>query len=302
MEHYQVRGFQETDLSRFSSINAQGEAGDLSSRYSFIPTSRVVSVFEKHGFLPVFASEVQAKKDEHIGFQKHLIRFRQPNALPMLNECFPEIILTNSHNGLSSFKLMSGLYRLVCYNGLIAAEGEQDKLTIRHTGYTDEQVSMAIEYLMGFLPGISEKVREFKEIEMTPDEQGVYVDAALTVRYDQEVLQAKRFDAKEILRPIRREDQAITLWNTFNIIQEKFIKGRGIHTVNKADELEAERLMKTDPRYARFNYRPRVKRTKTRGINAISENVRINQALWVLTERMAELKKGHGQMSEMVAA
>lgn len=292
MEHYQVKGFQEIDLSRFSSINAQGEAGDLSSRYSFIPTSRVVSVFEKHGFLPVHASEVRAKKDEHIGFQKHLIRFRQPNALPMLNECFPEIVLTNSHNGLSSFKLMSGLHRLVCYNGLVTAEGEQDKLTIRHTGYTDEQVSMAIEYLMGFLPGISEKVREFKEIEMTPDEQGVFVDAALTVRYDQEVLEAKKFDTREILRPIRREDQAITLWNTFNIVQEKFIKGRGIHTVNKADELEAERLMKTDPRYARFNYRPRVKRTKSRGINAISENVRINQALWMLTERMADLKKG----------
>jgi hypothetical protein len=291
MEHYQVRGFEPIDLSRFASINAEGEAGDLSKRYSFIPTSRVVSVFEKHGFFPVTASEVRAK-DTHIGFQKHLIRFRQPKTSPILNEVFPEIVLTNSHNGLSSFCLMSGLFRLACYNGLVTPIGEKDNLTIRHSGFTEDQVSLAIDYLMSLLPNLKDKVQEFQAIEMTPDEQGVFVQAALAVRYDQETLDRKQFNISEILRPIRREDQALTLWNTFNVVQEKVIKGRGIRTADKNDIIEAERIAREDPRYARFGYKPRIKTTKSRGVNAISENVRINRALWMLTEKMADLKKG----------
>lgn len=292
-KQHQVKGFQPVELSKFSSINAQGEAQDLSNRYSFIPTSRVVSVFEKHGFLPVCASEVQARKDEHIGFQKHLIRFRQPNAMPMLDECFPEIVLTNSHNGLSSFRLMSGLFRLKCYNGLIAAEGETEKLTIRHTGYTDEQVSIAINYLMGFLPSLARKVEQFQSIDMTPDEQGIYVNAALSVRYDEQTLKEKRFNTAEILQPLRNEDSAPTLWNVFNRVQEKMIKGRGIRSVKVEDEQRAaERANQFEARYGIKPRRQFVKSTKSRGINAISENVRVNQALWILTEGMANLKKG----------
>lgn len=288
-----ARGFAPIALNHLRSINATGEAGDLSTRYSFIPTSRVIDVFRDHGFLPVAASEVSARKDEHVGFQKHLIRFRQSGAGLMVGDCFPEIVLTNSHNGLSSFRLMSGLFRLKCYNGLIAAEGEQEKLTIRHTGYTDDQVSAAITYLMTFLPSLDKKVETFRSIEMTPDEQGVYAQAALSVRYDEETLKAKRFNVAELLQPLRREDGEPTLWNTFNTIQEKMIKGRGLHS-SKVEDINraAER---TNEFEARYGYRPRynrVKQTKARGINAISENVRINTALWILMEKMSELKKG----------
>ena len=65
--------------------------------------------------------------------------------------------------------LLPALLRLACYNGLITSAGDLDKLTIRHKGYTDEKVSMAIDYLMGFLPMLADKVREFKEIEMTTE-------------------------------------------------------------------------------------------------------------------------------------
>lgn len=297
-----LRKFQPIDLSGFKAINAQGEAEDLSSRYSFIPTTRVISVFADHGFYPVEAREVRAREG-HQGFQKHLIKFRQPNANPILNECFAEIALTNSHNGLSSYILLAAMHRIACYNGLITSAGDIGKLTIRHTGYTDEKVSEAIQYITSFLPMLADKVQQFKSIEMTPNEQGVFVEAALAVRYDAETLKERKFDIPAILTPIRREDQARNLWTTYNIVQEKIIKGRGI-TSAKVEDIEKTEQRRADYEQ-RHGYRPRwmkAKTTKNRGINAISENVRINQGLWILTEKMAEIKKGACQISEMMAA
>jgi hypothetical protein len=35
---------------------------------------------------------------------------------------FPQILLTNSHDGKNAFQFQAGLYRLVCSNGLVIAD------------------------------------------------------------------------------------------------------------------------------------------------------------------------------------
>src|SRR5206468_11384280 len=46
----------------------------VSSRYSFVPTARLVSRFREEGWAPVAAVERRIKLEERRGFQKHLIR------------------------------------------------------------------------------------------------------------------------------------------------------------------------------------------------------------------------------------
>lgn len=149
----------QVDLSRFASIQANHERETLSKKYSFIPTTRVMSAFADKGWYPVKAQEVRAK-EERIGFQKHLIRFRREGSAPVLREIHPEIVLTNSHDGLASFKVMAGLFRLVCSNGLVVSEGGFNSISIRHMGYTDQEVHRAIEQVSDTVPAIVTRSRK----------------------------------------------------------------------------------------------------------------------------------------------
>jgi len=213
------------DLSRFQSINAQNEMDTLSKKYSFIPTTTVINAFSQKGWMPVKAQEVRCLKEERKGFQKHLIRFRRENSMPVLNEVHPEIVLTNSHDGLASFQIMAGLFRLVCLNGLVVADSTFSKHSIRHMGYTDQAVHLAIEHVSDSIPMITNKVKDFQEIELTQDEKGIFAQAALAVKYGEDALTEREFDIDRLISPVRRADTAPTLWAEFNTVQEKFIRG-----------------------------------------------------------------------------
>lgn len=265
---------QALDLNRFSSIQAVAERETLSKKYSFIPTTKVIRAFEQKGWLPVKASEVRAK-EERKGFQKHLIRFRHQNSEVLLNEIHPEIVLTNSHDGLASFKIMAGMFRLVCLNGLIISDATFSNISIRHMGYTDHAVHQAIEQISDSIPGIAKNVKEFQEIELTPDEQGIFAQAALAVKYS--TVEEREFDILRLLAPVRRVDDNPTLWSTFNTVQEKLIKGG---------------RYEKKPIYTNMPGLKNITKTgRARAVNSITEDVRINKGLWLLTEKMAELKR-----------
>lgn len=110
---------QTIELSKFRSITAEGQRNGLSEKYCFVPTTKVIDVLAKNGWMPVKASEVHAR-GERIGFQKHLIRFRKSNqGIIKKDDIFPEIVLFNSHDGSASFQISAGLFRMICSNGLI---------------------------------------------------------------------------------------------------------------------------------------------------------------------------------------
>jgi len=260
-------------IDRFSSITKSGSAERTSDKYSFIPTSRVISVLEKHNWYPVLAGEMKCRDEKRRGFQKHIVKFRN-NSVTMNNQdkMQPEIILTNSHDGFASFCIQSGLYRFVCGNGLIVADSTFSKHSIRHRGYTDQAVSLAIDEICDSVPLIGSKVNDFQTIELTKDEKGIFAMAALTAKYGEEALAERDFDVDLLLEPTRRADKAPVLWDTFNTVQEKLLKG------GRFEHKETG------------NYYRRKTVVKSRGVNSIPENIRINKALWLLTEKMAELK------------
>ena len=53
---------------------------------------------------------------------------------------FPQVLLTNSHDGKNAFTFTAGLFRMVCANGLVVSTKEFENVKMRHMGYTFEDL------------------------------------------------------------------------------------------------------------------------------------------------------------------
>jgi Domain of unknown function (DUF932) len=238
----------------------------MSERYAFIPTIEVVDKMRSEGFVPVEAMQSRTRIAGKGDFTKHLIRFRdirrgeQP-ATMALGTIFPELVLTNSHDGASAYKLDSGLFRLVCTNGMVVGDGVVSHVNVRHTGNPDGVIDATYE-IVEQMPKVIESVESFSRLRLAPPEQAAFATAALALRYDE----AAPITPAAVISPRRSADAAPTLWNTFNVAQENLTQGGA--------------------RYRNANGR----RQRVRPVEGISENTRLNKALWMLAEEMRKLK------------
>ncbi|MBI4977970.1 MAG: DUF932 domain-containing protein [Spirochaetes bacterium] len=237
-------------------------------RYLFIPTSKVVQILETIGWLPVFADEKSVRNEQNQGYQKHVIRFRNFNESMRtrldVGDSLVEIVLTNSHDGLASFNFMAGLFRLVCGNGLIVANGMLNDLRVIHSSFNAANVIDVCAEIINEVPTMAGSINRMREIELTKPEQVAFATAAKSIRWNDEV----DVDVDGLIRPKRMEDDHNDIWHTFNTIQENIIRG-GIRTRNA-----------------------RLHRSHSREVKSVDENIRLNKALWILAERMVDIKTG----------
>lgn len=107
-----------------------------SSRYTYIPTSEVIAGLMREGFQPFKATQSRSRIEGKTEFTKHMIRFRHVDSITALKvgDSIPEVVLVNSHDGTSAYKLTAGLFRLVCSNGLMVADSTVGMLSIMHKG------------------------------------------------------------------------------------------------------------------------------------------------------------------------
>jgi hypothetical protein len=104
------------NLNRISLLNKTSAASTVSSRYSIVQTGDLVKRFTDAGYIIAKIQEQKyTKESKHVGYGKQLIRLRHPNFDLKIDGLFPEIVIQNSYNGLSSFKISLGVFRLVCY-------------------------------------------------------------------------------------------------------------------------------------------------------------------------------------------
>ena len=100
---------------------------------------------------------------------------------------------------------------------------------------------------------------------MSPPEQEVLAEAALEIRDS-----ALQVQPRALLAPRRWEDgqpdRPRDLWRTMNTVQENLMRG-GVPGHNEQGQ-----------------------RRRLRGVHSVTEDTKLNLALWVLTEKMAALK------------
>lgn len=252
-------------LEGLASVHQTHAAPRTSSRYKFIPTTRALDVLADYGWQPVEARQARTRIEENEGFQKHAIRLVNPmfNKQMVVGSTIPQIMLTNSHLGTSSFEISAALFEKVCANGLCVSKGSADTIRIMHFGFQDVDVAQAAERMLKQLPETMQRVDEFKNLILTQEERKAFAESAIELRFDGDKYAV---GADQLLRTFRAEEKNPTLWNTYNVVQEKIIKG-GV------------RQQRTDGSIV-----------KSREVKNINENIKLNRALWSLTEKMAELK------------
>ena len=274
------------------SIFAKAPCADVSERYNFIPTIDVVNGLRDAGWFPVQAQQTKVQKVGNIDKALHMVRFRNPDLqLVGADMIYPEVIMTNSHDRSAAFKFLTGLFRMVCSNGLITSDADFGSVTVRHNSKAiDESIAAAFQMLEN-VPQVVQEIDRFKQIELNPVQTDIFARSALDFQYGvhgqqiedkptviygnpRKAYQAKR-DGNEnvayipiapdaILIPKRREDSGKDLWTTYNVIQENLIKG-GRHGRSESG-----------------------RRSRTQGVTAINQDVKLNKALWSMASYMAD--------------
>ncbi|WP_025807854.1 DUF932 domain-containing protein [Pseudomonas chlororaphis] len=244
------------------SIFADAPHGSRSERYAYIPTSTVLTQLRKEGFEPFMVCQTRVRNEDRREFTKHLIRLRHANQINGAEA--NEVILLNSHDGTSSYQMLAGMFKFVCHNGLVCGDITAD-IRVPHKGdVTGQVIEGAYEVLQGF-EQVQASRDAMRAISLDSGEEAILARAALALKYDDPSRPAPVTEA-QVLASRRFEDRKSDLWSAFNRIQENMVKG-GLSARTANGRLQ-----------------------RTREVQGIDQNVRLNRALWMLAEGMRQLK------------
>lgn len=256
------------------SVFATEPYGKMSDKYRMVPTAKVVESLMDTGFQPMYAGQARTRIEGKAEFTRHVLRFRHKEFLDAGYgaDAVPELVLLNSHDGSSAYKLMLGMFRTVCANGMIVKSGSVTEMSVRHSGKPEmvgEVIDASYEVIKQ-APAAICQVAEWKGQMLTTQEQLVYAKAAYELRDTKLEVHPTRLLAprREADRPDSNGER--TLWNTFNVVQESLVRGGAFGQTTDAKGY--------------------TKMRRLRDVKSIETNRTLNRALWELTEGMAKLK------------
>lgn len=260
----------ETLKNTVPSIFTDEGATRTSAKYQHISTAKVIMGLMNEGFMPTWATQCKSRTTIKKAYTKHMLRFRHRDARPTSSGLYPEIVLINSHDGLSSYRLMAGVYRMVCANGLVAGNS-YNEIRIRHQGDVIGEVIEGTYRVIEDSKKMIESASHMSSMILSAPEKQLFADAAHTIRFDNNPI-GEGFESSKLLSARRYDEiNKNDLFTVFNVVQENIIKG-GIRG------------------YAKDNHGRPIKRIRTRAINSIDQNTALNRALWTLAEKMMQLR------------
>jgi hypothetical protein len=246
------------------SVFAREAHDSRSERYVYVPTIEIVEGLRREGWFPFFAVQAVPRDGSRHGHAKHMLRLRRDDGIGKPEAA--EVIIVNSHDGTSAYQMFAGVLRFVCTNSMIAGE-RFEEVRVPHKGGIQDQIVEGVYTVAQDFPRLIGATETMKDTRLSRDEQQVLAEASLVARYGEEESPVR---PDQIIAPRRREDAGQSLWQTFNVIQENLIRGG----------LDGRRQTSDG----------RIRRSTTRPINGIDQNVGLNRALWTLAEGMQRLK------------
>lgn len=247
-----------------------------SERFAHIPTHEMIDALAREGWAITGVRVGGSSDAEKRAFTKHMLRLRRVDQLKPreLNETLPEVVLKNGHDGTSQYHLMMGLFRLICMNGMVVADSVVGDVKVPHRGHALDKVIEGTYSVISHGEAVLNRVTELQQITLQPEEARAFASAALVARFEDEVPESLKADPTRILRAHRREDQRPDLWTVFNRAQENLIKG-GISFDAVREDAQGRQ------NHIRQTMRP---------VRSVDGDIKLNRALWTLTEEMAKLK------------
>jgi hypothetical protein len=215
----------------------------------------------KLGWEPVQAIGVKARKGGNSAIKKHLVKFRNEGVY-MADadgnvDSYIEVLLTNSHDGSSTFRFEAGIFRVVCSNGLVVKDNDLGTLKIRHQGYDFETLRSLINTMVEKLPDVVGRINTFSDTLLEEINIDDFALKAAQLRFGDEMI---NYNIQSLLEVTRNEDQGNNIWCVLNRLQEKLVNGG-------------------------FNYQNEKGKTrKARAIKNFTQNIEFNSKLWELAE------------------
>ena len=244
------------------SIFADAPHESRSQRYAYIPTAAVLTELRKEGFQPFMATQTRVRDEGKREHTKHMIRLRHASQINGAEA--NEIVLLNSHDGTSSYQMLAGMFRFVCSNGLVCGDTVAD-VRVPHKGDVAAQViEGAYEVLHGFQQA-QESRDAMRAVTLGGGEAEVFARAALALKYDDPDKPAP-ITERQVLAPRRLDDNRADLWSVFNRTQENLIRGGLLGRGGNG------------------------RRQRTRPVQGIDQDLRLNRALWLLADGLRQLK------------
>ena len=272
-----TRGMTEDEMRKIApSIFATEAHESRSDRFVPVPTIEVLRGLKKEGFDVVGVKQSNTRDEGKRNFTKHLIRLRRVDGEKYkVGDTVAEMLLKNANDGTCQYELMAGLFRILCLNSLVAQKAEIESIKVRHSGNHQETITKVIEGTFRVVDEAEialEAPKQWSRIDLNSDEKQIFAEAVHEIRFGEMEPGARpTIQPLQLLKPRRFDDHGDDLWRVFNVAQEHVIRG-GDHGLL-------------------INERGQRRRTSTRQVNGIDQDVRLNKALWSLAEKMAELKK-----------
>ena len=215
----------------------------LSEHYSFVPTMNVINDLRELGYEVVDATQVKARKKSTNGYQKHMITFEHPKYKVEGTEEYPQILLTNSHDGGNAFTLSAGIFRLVCSNGLVIKTEDYGSARLVHKGYSFEAVQKLVKEFEETISEVISKITAMKKVELTKEQQIEFAKKAALLRFTAKSYNEDNIsdvvNIDDLLNVDRKEDAGNGLYEVFNRVQESIVQGKYLYAasgkVNDAD-------------------------------------------------------------------
>lgn len=222
---------------------------NLSDKYVHTTTIDVVNDMARLGWYPVEAKQCRPRKNSSEIRSFHMLSFQNPDVKILKDgevDCYPRIILINSHDGFSSFKFMVGLFRLICSNGLVVADEQFANMSIRHINYTFDELRTLVTTAIKAVPEHVKLMNDMKNTVLSDTQKEQIAIDAMKIRKGLELtgqIDITKESIMEILEPIRKEDNGDDLWTIFNVIQEKMIKGQFMYSGDETKKARKQRAI-----------------------------------------------------------
>lgn len=244
----------------------EGTASISSDRYERIDTLEVMGYLAQKGWKPYKAHQTRSKAEKNIGYERHFIRFRNPNlyvGTREIVEFVPEILLVNSYGARCSLKLYAGVTRTLTGSEFVFDGEVAPKVRMAHSDHYydnphDENDPNNGKHLVDLLDQkvyemadgmdtVVGLVNRMKKVNTNRLDQKEMAQEAISARWD---YQWPKTGWETLVKADRYEDESNDLWIVFNRVHEKILKGGWTGAGGKATKplIEANRELKTNGR------------------------------------------------------
>lgn len=224
---------QHTALRRDLIKSISHKAGqNTSDRYVAVNTVEVVDKLHSKGFV---MTELSGAYSKAIGSKdgKHRVVMINPDLKinkSKDDETFARVILMNSYDARSRLKVIAGLFRDACENGMVFGQiGDVSKISSKHVEGVLEAFDQIDTYLKK-LPQMTKLIATYRDTSINEAMLGKLALEMAMCR--QEVVWGSKFEKKDFRIDLdtmtdvwRKEDAKNDAWTIFNVLQEKVQRG-----------------------------------------------------------------------------